>query len=298
MMREFTAALYELYVRQMIGLSESLKIMGKKPKKDCVSKAAENIYSALENGSLFSNALKICPFIKFDELYVSFILLAEKNGDLKSTIEYLHKKLKREAENRKKLVQASIYPLFVILISIASCVAIGLYLGNVDFNLLLKDTGIFVFSSLTIYFIILKTISDNTLAEAFAAVDFLIRNGIELSEAVGCAVQISGPSSKTGKLFENARVRLCYGMDLKSAFNSREIDSNKKLLEALYYADTGGSQNDLFGRMAAYLESKMESKREFCFSLVEPLFIAITGGFLLVLLMTFFMPFINDVGLI
>ena len=83
---------------------------------------------------------------------------------------------------------------------------------------------------------------------------------------------------------------------MNSAFKSGELKGNNCLLEALYYADTGGSQSDLFGRMAAYLESKREARSTMCFSLIEPLFIVITGAFLLVLLMTFFMPFINDIG--
>lgn len=295
-MREFTNALYDLFVKQGLGLSQCLMIMSKKPGKDCVSRAAENIYSALENGSLFSNALRLCPFIKFSEVYISFILLAEKNGDLKSTVTYLYKKLKRDFESRKKLLEASVYPVFIILISIASCLSVGIYIGNIDFKLLLKDTFIFVFCSILVYLVIIKMIGDNRLSEAFTAVDFLIKNGIELSEAVGCAVQISGSSSKTGKLFESAKLKLSYGMDLNSAFHCGDVRISGRLLEALYYAETGGSQSDLFERMAAYLESKQEAKRTLCFSLIEPLFIMITGAFLLVLLMTFFMPFINDIS--
>ena len=85
-------------------------------------------------------------------------------------------------------------------------------------------------------------------------------------------------------------------MDLQNAF---QCQTNKgglyssKLKEAFYYADAGGSKNDLFGRMAAYLKSENERKRTICLSLIEPLFIVITGGFILVLLMTFFMPVIT-----
>lgn len=296
MMREFTSALYELFVKQGLELSKSLLIMSRKPRKNSISSAAAEIYSALENGSLFSNALRLCSFIRFDEVYVSFILLAEKNGDLQSTVKYLKTKLERKAANKKKLIGASIYPLFVILISIVSCFSVGFYIGNIDFKLLVKDTAVFVFCSVAVYLFILKCICDDGLSEAFTAIDFLIKNGIELSEAVGCAVQIAGPSSRTGRFFETARTKLSYGMDLNTAFKSAELKGNSGLLEALYYADTGGSQADLFGRMAAYLESKRESRSSVCFSLIEPLFIVITGAFLLVLLMTFFMPFINDIS--
>ena len=77
MQREFTEVLYELFVRQNLSLSHSLLIMSRKPKKDRVKFAAESIYSALENGSVFSSALKTCEYVRFNDVYISFILLAE-----------------------------------------------------------------------------------------------------------------------------------------------------------------------------------------------------------------------------
>ena len=146
---------------------------------------------------------------------------------------------------------------------------------------------------------IVKILGENSLFEAFTAVDFLLQNGIELSEAVACAVQIAGPSSRVGRLFENARIKLSYGMDLQNAFGTVEGGGSlfySRLRDAFYYADAGGSKNDLFGRIAAYLASEKEKSRMLCLSLIEPLFIVITGGFILVLLMTFFMPLINNTG--
>ena len=117
-MLEFTKALYELFVRQNNTLSQSLLIMKSKPKTNRVSRAAEFILTSLENGSLFSNALRSCPQISFDELYISFISIAEQNGDLRTALSYLNKKLERETEYKKKLAGASVYPTFVVLISI------------------------------------------------------------------------------------------------------------------------------------------------------------------------------------
>lgn len=297
-MKGFTDALFNLFVRQGLGLSDSLLIMSRKPKSDKISRAAAYVYAELENGNLFSNALKSCSFIAFNEVYVSFILLAEKNGDLKSTIAYLKEKLSREQENRKRLAGASVYPIFVILLSIAACVFIGLYTKSCDFGLLLKFVLVLIFVCGASYFLISRMLGNNCLAESFKAVDFLVRNGIELSEAVACAVNISGPSTKTGRFFESARTKLSYGMDLQNAFKCRELKTNGKISEAFYYADCGGEQSELFGRMAAYLEGQSERNRTICLTLVEPFFIVIAGGFLLLLIMTFFMPLIYDTGLI
>ena len=292
----FTKALYELFVRQDISLSQSLLIMSRKPRHDGVSRAAESLYKALENGSLFSNALRTCSAIPFDDVYISFILLAEKNGDLKSAVSYLKEKLEREESGRRRLFAASVYPAFVILISVGASAFVGLYTGTADFALLMKYIAGLLFVCGAVFALIFKLLKGDCLCEAFTAVDFLLKNGIELSEAVGCAVQIAGPSTRVGRIFENARMKLSYGMDLRNAFMCRELGGDKKLSEAFYYADTGGSQLDLFGRMAACLEAQNERRRTVCLSLVEPLFIVIAGGFILLLLMSFFMPLINDIG--
>ena len=298
-MLEFTRALYELFVKQEISLSQSLFIMSCKPGKDCVKKASAAIYSSLENGSLFSNALKVCREVIFDDLFISFVSLAEKNGDLKAALSYLKEKLEREADCRKKIIDAFIYPVFVVFLSVAACLFIGFYTQTSDWLLLTKYLLVLISVCLILYLMIIRAMRDDCLFEAFTAVDFLLRNGFELSEAVGCAVQIAGPSSRIGKLFEEARQKLSYGMDLQNAFlcaDGYESLSDSRLREAFYYADTGCNKNDLFGRIAAYLQSKKERSRTICLSLIEPLFIVVTGAFILALLMTFFMPVINGIG--
>ena len=67
-MLEFTRALYDLFVKNELSLSTSLMIMKTKPKKDAVSRTAAFVYSALENGSLFSNALRTCKVMTFDDV--------------------------------------------------------------------------------------------------------------------------------------------------------------------------------------------------------------------------------------
>ena len=295
-MLEFTKALYELFVRQNNTLSQSLLIMKSKPRSNRVSRAADFILTSLENGSLFSNALKSCPDIAFDDIYISFVSIAEQNGDLRTALTYLLKKLEREVESKKKLAGASVYPSFVVLLSVLASLFIGFYTKTSEPLLLVQYVLALIAVSAGLYFLIARILCENKLYEAFTAVDFLLQNGIELSEAVGCAVQIAGPSSRIGKLFEDARLKLLYGMDLQNAFNCEKNTGgfySSKLKEAFYYADAGGSKNDLFGKMAAYLKSENERKRTICLSLIEPLFIVITGGFILLLLMTFFMPVIT-----
>lgn len=289
-MKEFTDVLYELFVRQKLELTACLLIMGRKESK--VAKAASYIYECLENGNLFSNSLKTCSSILFDDVYISFVRLAEKNGDLRAAISYLYEKLNRRKKNQRKIFMVSLYPFFVICASIAACIFIGLMTETENWQLLVKDIFELLIVCSFLYGLIFYLIGDSKLAEAFMAVDFLVKKGIDVAAAVECAVQIAGPSSITGRKFEEAKRKLEYGMNLQNAFNC-----GGKIEEAFYYADVAGSQTDIFSRVALYLNEEEEKRRTICMALVEPVFILIAGIFLMSLLMEYFMPFINGFGI-
>ena len=298
-MAEFTSVLYDLFVRQGLELAACLLIMSRRnvklpgqyrnmSGKRKITGAAQYLYESLENGNLFSNSLKTCRFISFDEVYISFIRLAEKSGDLKSAVTYLHEKLERCKKNRQKIFMVSLYPFFVVCASVAACVLVGVMTNTEKWGFLLRQVFILIFVCAAIYVLILYLLGDSKLTEAFVAVDFLVKKGIDVAAAVECAVQITGPSTLTGRKFEEARRKLEYGMNLQSAFCC-----SGKIGEAFYYADVAGNQNDIFSRVAFYLREENEHRRTVCMALVEPLFILITGVFLLSLLMEYFMPFIN-----
>ena len=69
------------------------------PKTNIITLTAVNLYTALYNGSSFSNALKVCPFIEFGKDYISFISFAERSGKLEKTLGFLKEKLERNEQN-------------------------------------------------------------------------------------------------------------------------------------------------------------------------------------------------------
>lgn len=293
-MAEFTSVLFDLFVRQGIELAACLLIMSRNHRRASrrIMLASDYLYKELEKGNLFSNSLKTCRYISFDEVYVSFIMLAEKNGDLKAAVTYLHDKLERNKKNRQKIFMLSLYPFFVVCAAIAASILVGFMTNTENWSSLLHHIFILIFVCVGVYLLILFLLGDNKLTEAFVAVDFLVKKGIDLSAAVECAVQIAGPSTITGRKFEEAKRKLEYGMNLQSAFCS-----SGKIGEAFYYADVAGNQDDIFSRIAFYLREENEHRRTICMAFVEPLFILIVGVFLLSLLMDYFMPFINGFGI-
>lgn len=295
MLAKFTKELCDLFVGKNVGLSESLEIMKFKPEKklffgdgNIIQMAADYIYMGLAEGKLLSNALKSCPYINFPQVYISFILLAERTGDLRKTISFLNEKCKREKENRNKLVTAFIYPGFVILLAFCACIFLCNYAGfnlNQMFNYFL----ILILVCIVLILIIKKVLSENKIYEAFLAAGFLIDSGASVLSAVECSINIVGPDSKCGKVFLDVKEKLEYGMDLFNAFRPY-----KEFEEAFYFADKAGSKADVFEKIAIWMKENNDRKRNFCLILIEPLFIAVTGAFLLLLVMKFFLPYMND----
>ena len=303
--KRFTELLEELVCRKACDLQNALFLLSKNKKNKAVALAAQNLNDSLKAGSTFSLALKNCRFIEFDSLYISFVSFAERCGGLENTLLFLKNKCIREEENSSRVLEASIYPIFVVIISMVAAAGLLLY-SNTFLNL--QDFGLAptseLYSSFYLgfcflilfcigaFFLLRKMLGTNKLYEAFLAAGFLIKGGESLSNAVKDAVNILGYDSKEGQLFAQAGKKLSYGVGLKNAF---ELDSwnsslRDELEEAFFYAENSGGENVVFEKIALWLNSKDEKRRAICFKLLEPVFICGTGVFLLVFLMNLVLP--------
>ena len=120
--RRFTQALAEMVCKKKFDLAGSLKIISSNNSFDCriIALASKNIYEAMLSGLTFSDALQLCPYIDFDSVYISFVRFAERCGTLEQTLIFLKEKCEREQDNRNKVLQASVYPAFVIILAICA----------------------------------------------------------------------------------------------------------------------------------------------------------------------------------
>lgn len=287
-MEKFTRELCDLYVNKNVPLEECLRLMANKP-YGSVKKAALHIYSSIGNGDLFSNSLRTCPNINFDDVYINFVLLAEKSGNLRTTIQYLDKRCQRFRENREKLIGSVLYPVFVIFISFIACIFLDSLIGVSDGNSIYKFFALLICICALSFFVMYRLLCTNKLYEAFLGADLLIKEGISASVALTCGAIIVGLETKIGKAFIDASRKIEYGMSFQTAFNLDE-----KIKEAFYYADSLGGGNDIFEKVANWIRDKDEKRRFICLQLIEPIFIAITGSFLLILVLNYLMPVINN----
>lgn len=302
---KFTKQLYQLAVKQNVALCDSLQIMAKNGRKKSllslnhkVQKAATDMLERLANGETFSDALKACMEINFDDVYVQSVRFAENAGDLKKTISFLYERESRHRENRTKVFEACIYPFFIMIVAVAACI----FLMNIipselsgmgtpqEMKLkLVKYIFILMLACLSLIFVVIKGIGENKTYEAFFVISFLIKNGMNVSMAIECAQIIVGEDSKLGRKFASAKEKISFGMGLEEAFNM-----GGEFSDALYFADMAGEKSDVFEKITEWMFEKDERKRRIVIQLLEPIFIALTGIFLLILVMNFFMPFLNS----
>lgn len=300
---EFTQLLFELTKKQNLSLVESLEIMSKFQKKGAVEFAAKHILECLNQGLSFSGALKTCKEIEFDDLFISFVGFAEKTGHFGETCEFLYFRCKRKHENLVQIFEACLYPVFVVLLSIAAAGFLMFFgksnnvFGDIGFSIEQSEKIIsscfrgcvFLFCFFSISFFVLKNIlSDNKMFESFLAADFLVRSGINLIDTFDALVSVAGIDSSLGQEFLKIKNKILQGTEFSMAF----MGLNKKLERFFYLAQHTGGECDIFGKMAAFLKEFDEKRRKICFTLIEPIFICGTGVFLIILLSGIYVPFV------
>ncbi len=305
--KRFTQLLQELVCQKSCDLQDALLLLSKSGSKKYlrVKQAAQNLYDSLRQGKTFALAIKNCPYIKFDPLYVSFISFAERCGELQSTLNFLKDKCIREEENTQKLIEASLYPVFVVLLSVVAAAGllaysnsfVDMYGAAIDFSKDFYSSFYLSFSFLIafcilVFFLLRKMLGTNKLYEAFLASGFLIKRGESLSNAVNDAVNILGYETREGQLFAQAGKKLSYGLSLEKAFELKSVNSSlrQELEEAFFYAENTGGKNQLFEKIALWLNTKDQKRRSICLKLIEPFFIFGTGIFLFIFLMNLVLP--------
>lgn len=294
--KTFTDLLYELFVEQKVTLIKSLEIMAHE-KKSSFEKACDEIKSDLLNGCSFVNALRTCKYLDFDAVYISFIGFSEVTGNLGETLAFLKKREERIELNRSKLVEAAMYPSFVVTLAIVGCIFLNRFsfeMGGASIDGGALFTGILIVVSVCCFaFMILhKNLCEDKLYEAFLAIAFLIKSGINVSAAVGAGIIIAGPGTKFGLYFQQAKRNLECGMNVFAAFSG--FGFNDRIKNALYYANMAGDKSDVFEKIAVKMGIEDEKRKKRCLAMVEPVFIGITGLFLMILLVIYFIPLMND----
>jgi len=296
---EFTQILLDLMKTQKLSLPESLLAMSNELwGSETVKETARFLYEYLEKGFRFSMALRKCETIYFDDTFILFVSFSEQTGKIVETMEFLAGRSSRRIENINHIVEACIYPVFVIVMAVAGAFVLFFWCGkntalltelepanNPDYlNIFVKAFSFLICFCTGFFYSVKKMLGEDKVYEAFLAADFLARSGVNLAESIGAGIQVAGIDSEYGRRLLDVKTQVENGKNLKEAF----VFLGKKLRHKLGYVRTGGRECDVFGKVTAALYQESERRRRICISLIEPVFLLGTGTFLVILLWNIF----------
>lgn len=122
----FTEELSDL-LEAGLQLEQALHIMEERQDKENARQIANELRSDIREGSTFANALKKFPS-SFDDLYINMTAAGEASGSLPPILKRLAKGITVIGELQTKVIQALIYPLFMILLCFALIMVFALFL--------------------------------------------------------------------------------------------------------------------------------------------------------------------------
>lgn len=308
--KKFTDSLFEMMKIQNMSLVKSLEAIEETEihgKGNIISKVASFTKNRLQEGENLSSIMRVCPYLEFDSLYISFISFSEKTGNLLKSLEFLKSRCSREKENREKIIEAIIYPCFVIFLALAFSIFIVLY-KNILFSATTtvassdNEIGIIVKSFLLLilfsffgFLSLKKLICNSNLYEAFLIINFQINEEVDICSAINCVIELFGCDSKYGLYFEMIKERIEYGLDFRKAFFiDKTLIRNSKIRSeinnAFYLADKMESKSEVFDKIATWIFERNEARRKCYMKLIEPVCIVVVGIFLLSIVISLYMP--------
>ncbi len=311
----FTERLSEL-LSSGLSLQKSLYLLGKMKFRDIrMNQLASFLQKALFNGTKFSVALKMAPFISVAEWYSAFITVAEESGEIALILEHLTWSLVREKLISQKLFEALLYPCFVILMTaLAGFFSVFYFLPS--FNPLFGEnageiqdkavrTMIFgdfflAFSFALLIFLARKILSPSPCTNVIKTMAFLSESSVSTMASLSCALAIAARKRKIASallevkncLLDGEKIADCFGKCFEKA---GFIHEGIVLAENLMLSQETG-RGDGFSRTYAYFTERQEKGERLFFSLLQPLLLTVAAVYLLLIMKSAFLPYITSFG--
>ncbi len=115
------------FVRAGVPLFSSLAMLKKNSKSRTMNKIMDQVVKDVENGQYLATTL--AKFKKFfGELTISVIAVGEASGTLANNLDHLVLSLKKKQGLKRKVVGASVYPIFIIIATIAITIMLTVFI--------------------------------------------------------------------------------------------------------------------------------------------------------------------------
>ncbi|MFH1740867.1 MAG: type II secretion system inner membrane protein GspF [bacterium] len=126
-------------LRAGLPLARSLAVLTKQTSNPKLLRILRTVYSDVQGGSTFADALKRHPKV-FNDLYCSMVRAGEISGGLDAVMERLSNFLESEQETRSKFITAMTYPAFMVVVCILVITVLFTFVVP-KFQTMFEDSG-------------------------------------------------------------------------------------------------------------------------------------------------------------
>lgn len=266
---------------------------------------AERILKKIERSENFCIAL--CSVSKKFRSYETIISSAEVTGDITPALQNMVEELKDEEEAKKNFIVMSIYPAFMILFALVLSVFLIVYavpfikeIADVKESSLIKGiiwANIWLSVSTALMIFLMNVLSKryDFQYEIFRTLYYLCLNKIGLEEAVLVLMKKNKFKEKDMKVLS----KFLSGLRSGKSFN--EICRESKRFDVyttalLSVAQNSGDSGTAFRKIFENYGKKKKTLREGVQRIIEPSLIAVTGVYILILIISCVVPVFMSLG--
>lgn len=293
------------------GLIDALRILARDGIENPVKDSAVMLLALMKKGRGFSESLRLIQGgrVSFSPFYITLIAAAELTGTIESVLERIATDLRGRRQAAADARNILLYPALIILAALAGTILLigagmprfiadgflsgesmkNAVTGIVAAGMVLLSGGAAVF---VCYFRIFYL--DSPEFRIFYVLDFLLRSNVPLMEALAqCAASMNG--TRYGNALMVIKKDIASGVSFSHAF--RVLPRVSPYVRGwLAVADSHGNIAALCGNIRDHYAQKDARTRAAASKLIEPVIIALTGVYLLIIILTVILPMLTYAG--
>jgi type IV pilus assembly protein PilC len=298
-------------LRGNTGLTDAVNILSGGEIEKPVRETALRIMNVLKKGGGFADALAYASgkTMVFPERYLGLIRSAEGTGKVDSALARIAGDLERKIKARETIAAAMMYPAAIAAIALLGTVVLiyrgipffvesgilsGIFLSQAVTSVVFAGTFLFmagVFLAFACYKLFIR---ESAYFSIFYELSFLLEGDISLPEALTYCIMAIG-ENKWGRALVFIKKDIISGGRVAAAFEGTGMFS-AYITGWLNIGDKNGEIKTVCGRIADYYRSRDERRRGIVLRCIEPLFIVITGIYLLILIQGIILPILTRAG--
>jgi type II secretory pathway component PulF len=276
-----------------------------------VREAAVKLMGVLKKGGGFADGMRYASgngFL-FPEIYQGIIRSSEQTGKVDAAIAHIVRDLERKIKARETISAAVLYPAAIAFIALLGTAALlykgipffsesgilaGAFLTQAVRSVLSAGSFLLASGVLLTFLCYTLFVRDSAEFRIFYELSFLLEGGISLTDAITHCIMSIG-ENKWGRALAYAKKDLISGGPIAAAFEKTGVFP-AYITGWLNIGDKNGEIKTACRRIAEYYQRQDEKRRDMVIRCTEPLFIVLTGLYLLILIQGIILPILTRAG--